>query len=248
MRMGIMQPYFFPYPGHFALIAHTDHWLVFDITQYTPRSWMNRNRILHPTSGWQYVTVPLANASISITTAQAQILDRQKAKTDILGKLAHYKKRAPYFRQVTALVEDVFDNTKTDSLVALNVMSLKAVCTYLDIPFHYQICSEMDLDLPANMGPGDWAPAICARVGATHYVNPSGGRDLFRTEDFTRHAIGLSFAEYHQLDYPVRGYSFEPHLSILDAMMWLAPAQIADHLRTQCHIVPASPVSPLVSE
>lgn len=51
MRLGIMQPYFFPYPGHFALIAHVDQWLVFDITQYTPKTWMNRNRILHPRGG-----------------------------------------------------------------------------------------------------------------------------------------------------------------------------------------------------
>lgn len=31
-----MQPYFFPYLGHFSLIASVDRWYVFDITQYTP--------------------------------------------------------------------------------------------------------------------------------------------------------------------------------------------------------------------
>ena len=48
MRLGIMQPYFFPYLGHFALIANVDAWIVFDVTQYTPRTWINRNRVLHP--------------------------------------------------------------------------------------------------------------------------------------------------------------------------------------------------------
>ena len=66
MRLGIMQPYFFPYPGHFALIASVDRWIVFDVTQYTPKTWMNRNRVLHPASGAMYVTVPLANASKAI--------------------------------------------------------------------------------------------------------------------------------------------------------------------------------------
>ncbi len=61
-----MQPYFFPYLGHFALIAHTDAWVVFDISQYTPKTWMNRNRVLHPTDGWTYVTAPLSNSSIHI--------------------------------------------------------------------------------------------------------------------------------------------------------------------------------------
>lgn len=51
MRLAIMQPYFFPYLGHFSLIAASDAWIVFDVRQYTPRTWMNRNRILHPTGG-----------------------------------------------------------------------------------------------------------------------------------------------------------------------------------------------------
>jgi len=55
MRLGIMQPYFFPYLGHFSLISSVDKWIVFDVTQYTPKTWMNRNRILHPKTGWQYV-------------------------------------------------------------------------------------------------------------------------------------------------------------------------------------------------
>jgi hypothetical protein len=47
MRLGIMQPYFFPYLGHFGLIAAVDQWIVFDVTQYTPKTW-NRNPSLHP--------------------------------------------------------------------------------------------------------------------------------------------------------------------------------------------------------
>ena len=29
-----MQPYFFPYLGHFSLISSVDKWVVFDVTQY----------------------------------------------------------------------------------------------------------------------------------------------------------------------------------------------------------------------
>ena len=45
MKVGIMQPYFFPYIGYFQLIANTDQFIFFDIVQYNKRSWMNRNRI-----------------------------------------------------------------------------------------------------------------------------------------------------------------------------------------------------------
>ena len=62
MRLGIMQPYFFPYLGYFDLINSTDRWIVFDTVQYIRHGWINRNRILHPNEGWQYIIVPIMKA------------------------------------------------------------------------------------------------------------------------------------------------------------------------------------------
>ena len=61
MRVGIMQPYVFPYIGYFQLINYVDKWVVFDNTQYISKGWVNRNRILHPEvkKEWQYFTVPV---------------------------------------------------------------------------------------------------------------------------------------------------------------------------------------------
>ncbi len=131
MRVGIMQPYFFPYLGHFSLIAAVDEWIVFDVTQYTPKTWMNRNRVLHPKAGWQYITVPLANSSISIRTNEAKVQSLAQAERSSLGKLSHYKKRAPYFRQVNDVVRKVFNGSPDNSLVGLNVTALNIVCEYL---------------------------------------------------------------------------------------------------------------------
>lgn len=58
----MMQPYFFPYLGYYALIQKTDTWVVFDDCQYIRHGWVNRNRILHPNNSWQYITVPIAKA------------------------------------------------------------------------------------------------------------------------------------------------------------------------------------------
>jgi len=226
-----MQPYFFPYLGHFSLIAAVDEWVVFDITQYTPKTWMSRNRILHPTSGWQYVTVPLSNSSISIKTFEAQALDLPKTKVTTLGKLSHYKKSAPYYRAVTKLVHEVFDSATDNSLVHLNVRGLLAICSYLDIPFTYKICSELDLKLPATMGPGEWAPEICSRLGATGYINPVSGRDIFDQDNFRTRGITLNFAKTTSYTYDTGPYQHEENLSILDVLMWNAPATVAKALR-----------------
>jgi len=87
---------------------------VFDITQYTPKTWMNRNRVLHPTDGWNYVTVPLLNSSINIKTWEARVLDLAATQKNVLGKLSHYRRKAPYFNDVINLVNQACDSLRTD--------------------------------------------------------------------------------------------------------------------------------------
>jgi hypothetical protein len=233
VKVGIMQPYFFPYLGHFCLIASVDQWFVFDITQYTPRTWMNRNRILHPTAGSQYVTVPLSNSSNSIKTSEARVLDVSAARESIVGKLTHYKKHAPHYRSVVALVHDAFDATTNDSLVQLNVRALQSVCRYLGMRFDCQVCSELNLSLPTSLGPGDWAPNICSLVGGTSYVNPIGGQGLFDPNEFRRRGVDLYFAKTKEFSYDPAPYKYEPNLSILDALMWNSSAAVGDAIH-QC--------------
>lgn len=227
-----MQPYFFPYLGHFSLIEAVDEWIVFDITQYTPKTWMNRNRILHPKEGWQYVTVPLSNSSISIKTHEAKVLNIAESKVNIIGKLSHYKKRAPYFEPVISLVNEVFDSAKDDSLVDLNVRGLSAVCRYLNIPFNFRICSELNLPLPEKLGAGEWALEICSLLGATRYVNPASGQSIFDPAEFARRGISLQFAQPREFFYKPGPYQYEPHLSILDVLMWTDPAAVAEAARS----------------
>ncbi|PTR09614.1 WbqC-like protein [Nitrosospira sp. Nsp5] len=241
-----MQPYFFPYLGHFSLIAAVDEWIVFDITQYTPRTWMNRNRILHPSTGWQYITVPLSNSSISIKTSEARVLNLSEAKTCIIGKLSHYKKKAPYFEAVNAIVHEVFDTATDDSLVQLNVGGLNAVCCYLGIPFNYRICSDLNLSLPENLRPGEWAPEICSMLGATSYVNPASGQNIFDPTDFARRDISLHLAQSPQFVYNTAPYPYEPNLSILDVLMWSSPTVVAEAIRNG--VVINEKISPKFSE
>ncbi|HOC37490.1 MAG TPA: WbqC family protein, partial [Tenuifilaceae bacterium] len=50
-----MQPYFFPYIGYFSLIKHTDEFILLDTVQFIRHGWIERNRILKPSDGWQYI-------------------------------------------------------------------------------------------------------------------------------------------------------------------------------------------------
>jgi hypothetical protein len=231
LTLGIMQPYFFPYLGHFSLIDAVDEWIVFDITQYTAKSWMTRNRILHPKEGWQYVTVPLSNSSISIKIHEAKVLSLAEAKPNIIGKLSHYKKKAPYFEPVISLVNDAFDLAEDDSLVHLNVRGLAAVCRYLGIPFNFRIASELNLQLPEKLGPGEWALEICGLLGATRYINPASGQNIFDAGKFSERGIDLRFLQSNEFVYKPGTYRYEANLSILDVLMWSSPAAVVEAIR-----------------
>lgn len=215
-----MQPYFFPYLGYFELITHTDKWIVFDVVQYNVKSWMNRNRILHPKQGFQYVTVPVQKAPRGKLIHNIRVKDKDAALSRILGQLDHYKKHAPYFKQVTGLVKKAFDKTTSNRLVDLNVAALAETCAYIGINFDWALCTEMQLDLEGIEHPGQWALEISKQLGAMQYINPPGGKEIFDPLEWEKAGIDLLFTEIPQFRYECKNYEFIEHLSILDVMMW----------------------------
>ncbi len=220
-----MQPYFFPYIGYFALIAHSDAWVVFDVSQYTPKSWVNRNRVLHPHRGWMYVTVPLDHGSQAIPIDQARLTDPVETHRSVAGKLSHYARLAPFYREVMEILDRTFDGA-SHSLALLDVAGLFQVCEYLGLRFDYRMASE--LDLPPVDHPGGWAPAICEATGAGEYINPIGGRHLFDEQEFRRRGVEPYFLDMPPFVYSTYPYEFEAGLSILDVLMWNPPDQVME--------------------
>lgn len=233
MTAGIMQPYFFPYFGYFDHISRCDTWVVFDLTQYTPRSWITRNCILHYKQGRQFVSCEV-HGSQSMSISSVKLCNRKKSRDNILGKLSHYKKFAPYYKQVIEVVEYTFDTARSDTITDIDVCGLSAVCSYLAIPFKPLIASEVGFALPKITYPGQWGLEISSLLGAKVYLNTPGGREIFKPEDFTERGIRLGFTGIPTFTYDSKPYKFEPHLSILDVMMWNSPEAI----REKCGIEP----------
>jgi len=233
MKLGIMQPYFFPYLGYFDLINRTDRWVVFDTPQYTPKTWMNRNRILHPSSGWQYVTVAVSKFERFSPVMDIRVKNLAESRDRIVNQLAHYRKRAPFYTDVVELVQDAFDSTLSDKLVELNTNALRKVCERLGITMKYDVFSRMDLPVPEVTHPGWWALEISDAMNATEYINPPGGKELFDEKAFQERGIRLSFTEVPEFLYDCAPYEHVPNLSILDVMMWCSPERIKTVLDTQ---------------
>lgn len=229
MKVGIMQPYFLPYLGYYALIKNTDKWIVFDEVQFIRHGWIERNRVLKPNEGWQYISVPLEKHSRDTLIKEIKIRNTDDWKERIIKQLDHYKKKAPYYSQVIALLKSAF-MLHSDSISVLNAHLLNKSCNYIGISFHYEIYSEMNLSIEPIYEPGDWALNISKAIGATCYINPPGGIELFEKAKFEKTGIDLKFLKIKLKEYDQHRTVFEPGLSIIDVMMFNPPEIIREML------------------
>ena len=229
MKIGIMQPYFFPYLGYYALIKNTDKWIVFDEVQFIRHGWIERNRILKPNDGWQYISIPLEKHSRETIIKDIKIKNSEDWKERIIKQLEHYKKKAPYYNQVIAFLKDAF-LPDIDSISLFNTHLLNETCKYLGISFNYEIYSEMNLFIDPIEGPGDWALNISKALGATCYINPPGGIELFEKPKFEKANIDLNFLNINLREYNQHRNFFESGLSIIDVMMFNSPEAITEML------------------
>lgn len=219
MKVGIMQPYFFPYLGYFSLISFTDKWVVFDIPQFIRHGWIERNRILKLDGSWQYIKVPLIKHSQQTTIKDIYIRNVENWKEKILAQLQHYKRKALYFKETEELLKEIF-KYESESIVDTNINAIKQICQYLEMDFNYQFSSDMKIYPSQIKEPDDWALEISKILNAETYVNPIGGVDIFDEKKYISNGIELLFLKNKLVEYKQFNNTFEPGLSIIDVLMF----------------------------
>ena len=231
MKLAAMQPYFFPYLGHFDLINMADMWIVYDVAQYIRHGWVNRNRVLHPASGWQYIVVPLKKHHYTTPIKQIEISSTADWKTRIFRQMQHYSKDAPYYPQVIGFLEECLSDSESN-LARLNTRIFRMVCQRLGVETPIHVFSEMNLAMEPGKGAEDLALGICQAVGASEYINPTGGAALYSAKVFAERGIKLTIQSFTNMVYGCGRYRFEPALSVLDVMMWNSCEEIKRYLDT----------------
>lgn len=229
MKIAIMQPYFFPYLGYFALIKHTEQFILFDTPQFIRHGWIERNQILKQDGNKLYIKVPLIKHSRESRIMEVLINNNEDWQNKILAQLAPYKKKAPYYYNVTKLIKEIF-NYKTDSIVDFNFHSLRLVCNYLNIDTPIKIWSKMDVKIEDANAPDEWALNICKALKAETYYNPIGGTSFFDTEKYINSGIEIKFMEIIPTKYNQISNEFVPYLSVIDVMMFNSKEDIQEML------------------
>ncbi|MBK8846018.1 MAG: WbqC family protein [Bacteroidetes bacterium] len=225
MKIGIMQPYFFPYIGYFQLIEAVDEFVFYDDVQFINNGWINRNRILINKEA-KMVTVPLANASYKKLINEIPLLPKTKYK--ILTSIELAYKKAPNFETVFPLISEVIA-TDYKMISELSTASVMCVSQYLDLKTRFHISSQSFAN-SAQLKKENRLYDICAQTKATTYINTIGGKSLYNKQDFANRNIQLYFTEPNAINYKQWGNNFIPWLSIIDVMMFNTKAEIKQML------------------
>ncbi len=216
VTVAAMQPYLFPYLGYFQLIARADVFVLGDDYPWVRSGWINRNRLMDRGRARMF-TLPVTAAPAETPINERRLTPQYPAeRRRLLGRLRHAYARAPQAQELLPLVEHWLPAEGTE-LMAVLQRALDGVCEYIGIDTPRRLSSER----PDRFHRGSARVIrLVQSFGGTRFLNPPGGRAIYRADEFAAHGIDLAFLEPELPRYIQDGTrEFVPALSILDVIL-----------------------------
>lgn len=215
MKLGIMQPYFFPYFGYWQLLNSVDRFVIYDDVNYIKGGWINRNRILINGKP-SYITVPLYQASPNKRICDISLQHSPVWRRKLTRSIENTYRKAAFFSEVFPVVRKII-HYETNSLADFLAYGIATLAVFMKIKTDIVASSRCykNNDLTGQ----DRVIDICKREGATTYINLQGGRALYDTAAFYNANISLCFIAMRASPYGQRTNGFVPYLSVIDALM-----------------------------
>ena len=221
--VAVIQPYFVPYAGYYRLFEAADYVVMFDCVQFPRRGWVHRNRFFLSTGELDWLTLPIAKAD-----RDARI-DRLRFPEDAVARLEAALRRFPLLQNARTArhsaveaILDIRDADVTPYLIRLIQGTTNALG--MERPVIRSSTLNIDRELRAQ----ERVLAIVTALGGTHYVNPSGGRELYDHETFSKAGVTLRFLS------PYEG----PMASILARVIEEPVSEIAAEIKAQTILLP----------
>lgn len=226
MKVGIMQPYFFPYIGYWQLINAVDKYVIYDDVNFIKGGWINRNKILMNGEA-KMIHLKMHGASSNALIKEIEVSEDFIYKKKFLRTIESCYKKAPYFEEVYPVIKDII-NEEEINLAKYLEYSIRKICNYLLIDTELIVSSSLNKN--NNLKGQDKVIEICKLLGASEYYNAIGGLELYSDEEFTAQDMKLRFVKTETIKYQQFNNEFVPHLSIIDLMMFNAVTDIKEML------------------
>jgi len=234
MRIAVMQPYFLPYIGYWQLLRAVDTCVVLDDVNYINRGWINRNRIsVRGEPCW--MTLPLVGASQNKLISEIDLLPDDGWKSRLMKKVEASYQGELSFLPTMRLFQEMMECAQ-GNLSAFVTGSIQRMCGRLGLATEIIPTSHI---FPKGDLKGEHRILdICTRLGASEYLNPPGGRDLYDSVLFADSGINLLFLDAPKMELGLKSGSRSGEtLSLLDTLMMNPLGDIRTAL-SQFHIRP----------
>jgi hypothetical protein len=226
VRLGIMQPYVFPYIGYFQLVNTVDKFVIYDDVNFINKGWINRNKILINKNAYLF-SIPLKNASQNRLINEVEVAIGENWQRKFLRTIEQAYKRATNFEKAYSILESVL-NTEVSNIAELALNSIRSVVDYLELSTEFVPTSALYGN--ANLKSQQRILDICKIERTNEYINPIGGKEIYSKELFEREGIKLNFLKTKEICYKQFGEEFVPNLSMIDVLMFNSKTEIREML------------------
>jgi hypothetical protein len=218
MKIGIMQPYFFPYLGYWQLMNAVDRYVVYDDVNYIKGGRINRNRILIQNKSGP-INLILSGASPNKLIRQVEVNTEPILGKKLLRTIEMSYARAPQYDYVMPILENIILSQKKNLSDYLYYSFLK-IGEYLGI--HTELILSSNIEKNCSLKSYHKVISICKILGGDEYYNSINGIPLYvpHVREFQEAGIELYFPKMREIHYQQFKNEFVPNLSIIDVMMF----------------------------
>lgn len=226
MKLGIMQPYFFPYLGYWQLMNAVDKYIVYDDVNYIKGGRINRNAILLQGKAHN-INLILQGASPNKHINQIKVNTIPNIQRKLLKTIDQAYRKAPYYNQVMPILHTIITQEE-DNLAKYLFRSFEIINNYLGIDT--ELIPSSDLKKNNDLKKEEKIYHICDILKADEYYNSINGKQLYNAEEFNKRGIKLNFLVMKDIRYKQFNNDFVPNLSIIDVIMFNSQEQCRELL------------------
>ena len=222
MKVVIMQPFYLPWMGYFALMSLADVYVFYDDVQFVLQSWQSRNQI-KTGNGVQWLTVPVEREF-------GQKINQVKIKgfhwkDDHIKTIEQTYSKAPHFETYWEYLSRIYE-VDWLYLSELTIYSIRQLAELLNIGMPKFIKSS---ELGGIQGQKtDRILSILEKLEADEYISGPAAKDYINEDKFK--GIKLTWFDYQHPIYPqIRG-EFIPYMSVID-LLFNTGEEAIDYIR-----------------